>query len=187
LLNTLLFDLGAFSGMEMENMTRGHGWRFLDFGRRLERGFQLVNLLRAALATGAASSTVLLEPLLEIADSVMTYRRRYFAQAQLPAVLDLLLVDPTNPRSLAFQLSALAEHAKHLPAAVSSTGKSQREHVAELSHHLDGLDVRSLLNVCEEGTCEALEEFLSRLAAELSGLSDQLTENYFTHTVARVS
>ena len=40
LLNTLIVDLAAFSGMEMENMTRGHGWRFLDFGRRLERGHQ---------------------------------------------------------------------------------------------------------------------------------------------------
>src|SRR5439155_14267552 len=92
LLNRMIMDLAAFSGMEMENMTRGHGWRFLDIGRRLERSINLVNLLRAALpADGNASAT--LEPLLEIADSSMTYRRRYYAQAQLPAVLDLLLSD----------------------------------------------------------------------------------------------
>src|SRR5439155_17560557 len=82
LLNTLVVDLGAFSGMEMENMTRGHGWRFLDFGRRLERAIALAGVVRAGL--GAAGKTgAVLDALLEVADSSMTYRRRYFAQAQL--------------------------------------------------------------------------------------------------------
>src|SRR6266404_4482777 len=45
----------------------------------------------------------------------MTYRRRYFAQPQWPTVLDLLLTDETNPRSLLFQINALAEHAARLP------------------------------------------------------------------------
>src|SRR5678815_5714171 len=95
LLNTLIVDLAAFSGMEMENMTRGHGWRFLDFGRRLERGTNLVNLLRAAVSADV-KTPALLEPLLEIADSSMTHRRRYLAQAQLSSVLDLLVADKGN-------------------------------------------------------------------------------------------
>src|ERR1700677_798112 len=80
LLNLLLFDLAAFAGMEMENMTRGHGWRFLDIGRRLERAANIATLLQAALTVEAGGSDAL-EPVLEIADSVMTYRRRYYAQA----------------------------------------------------------------------------------------------------------
>jgi uncharacterized circularly permuted ATP-grasp superfamily protein/uncharacterized alpha-E superfamily protein len=188
LLNTLLFDLAAFSGMEMENMTRGHGWRFLDFGRRLERGVQILNLLRAASTTGAASFTVLLEPLLEIADSVMTYRRRYFAQAHLPAVLDLLLIDATNPRSLASQLAALLEHSNDLPrAAAISDGKTELERVTEMSQHVQGMDVRALFRVCEEGSSVELLDFLDGCVAEFNSLSDQLTHHYFSHTTTRVS
>ena len=81
LLNHTIMEMSAFSGMEMENMTRGNGWRFLDIGRRLERSVNLVNLVRAALSATGGSDAVL-EPLLEIADSSMTYRRRYYAQAR---------------------------------------------------------------------------------------------------------
>src|SRR5205807_3064571 len=48
LIHNLVLDLAAFNGMEMENMTRGRGWRFLDLGRRLERGASVLKLLRAA-------------------------------------------------------------------------------------------------------------------------------------------
>ena len=96
-LNTLVLDLAALSGMEMENMTRGHGWVFLDLGRRIERGVAVARLLEAALRCSARRE-LLLEPLLEISDSVITYRRRYFAEPRLAGVLDLLLLDPTNPR-----------------------------------------------------------------------------------------
>src|SRR5207237_2084154 len=35
LIHNLVLDLAAFNGMEMENMTCGHGWRFLVLLRRL--------------------------------------------------------------------------------------------------------------------------------------------------------
>src|SRR5439155_18263438 len=70
-LNRMITDLAAFSGMEMENMTRGHGWRFLDIGRRLERAVNLTTLLRGSLAA-RPSEGAMLDPLLEIADSSMT-------------------------------------------------------------------------------------------------------------------
>ena len=57
----------------------------------------------------------MLEPLLEVADSSMTYRRRYFAEAQLPPVLDLVLADATNPRALAFQLAPWPRCVAQLP------------------------------------------------------------------------
>ena len=45
-----------------------------------------------------------LEMLLEVADSSITYRSRYFTAMQAALVLDLLMNDEANPRSLAFQL-----------------------------------------------------------------------------------
>src|SRR5208282_1657836 len=107
-LNVIIIDISAFSGMEMENMTRGLGWRFLEFGRRLERAARIAQWFRAGLGP-ETQSRALLEPLLEISDSLMTHRRRYFAGARLSSVLELLLLDEGNPRSLAFQLAALRE------------------------------------------------------------------------------
>jgi uncharacterized alpha-E superfamily protein len=103
----MITDLAAFSGMEGESMTRGHGWLFLDIGRRLERSIGMTRLVRTAIEA-SPSHVAILEPLLEVADSSMTYRRRYFAEAQLPPVLDLLLADGTNPRALRFQLDTMS-------------------------------------------------------------------------------
>ena len=91
-LNRIITDLAAFSGMEMENMTRGHGWRFLNLGRRLERSQNLIGVLRGAVGIAqeqpsAAGSGGIVEPMLEIADSSMTYRRRYYAQPRLAPAL----------------------------------------------------------------------------------------------------
>ena len=129
-LNRMITDLAAFSGMEMENMTRGHGWRFLDVGRRLERAMNATSLVRRALSAGPSDNAVL-EPLLEIADSSMTYRRRYFARPQLSPVLDLLLLDDTNTRAVAFQLAAVSEHIRHLPRDPKAPSPTREERLID--------------------------------------------------------
>ena len=90
-------------------MTRGQGWRFLDMGRRLERSLHTHRPAPEHARHVGRHEGPLLEALLEIADSSMTYRRRYMSSLQTAPVLDLLLADEANPRSLAFQLAALAE------------------------------------------------------------------------------
>jgi uncharacterized alpha-E superfamily protein len=187
LLNTLIMDLAAFSGMEMENMTRGHGWRFLDLGRRLERATNLVNVLRAALAPEVKTNAAL-EPLLEIADSSMTYRRRYFAQAQLGSVLDLLLLEARNPRSLAFQLNALAEHAANLPRDPRAPAVlAEQKRLAGLIATLRDADLPALARARQDGQAHALARWLELFPAGLSALSDELSHYYFSLTVARIS
>ena len=185
-LNVLIIDLSAFSGMEMQNMTRGLGWRFLQFGRRLERASRILQLFRAGLSP-EIQTTALLEPLLEFSDSVMTYRRRYFAGLQISSVLELLLLDEGNPRSLAYQLAALREHARHFP----------RE--ADLFHHDEEKRVADLLAALHDGTAMilgqtdgaagdgALNALLNHCAAELAALGHAFANRYFTHTVASVS
>ena len=183
-LNTLVHDLAAFSGMEMENMTRGHGWVFLDLGKRLERSIAVARLLEAALR-GSGPRELLLEPLLEITDSVMTYRRRYFAEARVAAVLDLLLLDSTNPRAVAFQLAVLERHAAGLPAGPNPEGVLQfRQRLAALPGRLDA--VRSTAFDAGAGLAATME-WLAAFAVELDSLSELLTQVYFSHVVPRVS
>jgi uncharacterized alpha-E superfamily protein len=110
LLSRIVITLSAFSGLVIESMTRGQAWLFLDIGRRIERATGLVTLLRSTITMPSDRESALLEAVLEIADSVMTYRRRYLATLQVAPVADLLLTDETNPRSVVYQLIGLTEH-----------------------------------------------------------------------------
>jgi uncharacterized alpha-E superfamily protein len=185
-LNTLVANLAAFSGMEMENMTRGHGWRMLDLGRRLERGINAVTLLQAALAL-KEKGVAALDPILEITDSVMTYRRRYFAEPAWPGVLDLLLTDESNPRSLAFQIVALSDHASYLPRDADPAGfhvpASQIGALRDLMHENDW---QSLAESSPELLQETASTLLTRCGAGLRTISDSITHLYFTHAETRV-
>ena len=128
LLDRTILSLAAFGGLAMESVTRGEGWRFLDMGRKIERSLYTIGLVRNTLVQISGHEGPLLEVLLlEIADSSMTYRRRYQGSLQPAAVLDLLLADETNPRSLAFQLSALADDVEHLPRDSDRPGRSAEQ------------------------------------------------------------
>jgi len=187
LINRLITDLAAFSGLEMENMTRGHGWRFLDFGRRLERATGAARLVRAALAVDARGPFIL-ESLLEIADSMMTYRRRYFTQVHLHAILHLLLLDAGNPRSLEFQLAALADHAANLPEDRTSRGAGHEvRQVEALRARWNGVDVIGLAGSRATGALQKIETALTQMENDLAGLSDGLTQHYFSHTLTQVN
>lgn len=178
LLNRLIRTLSAFTGMVGENMTRSHGWRFLDLGRRLERASALLLLVRGTL-TEDPEGRHLLTPLLDIADSAMTYRRRYFAHAQTDAVLDLLLREEENPRSALFQLLTIGEHLAHLPVMPgrSEPGLKQRL-VAELGSELRALD--------PESPPAELAASLSGTVQAVHRLSDRIAHVYFSHAGARI-
>ncbi len=184
LLNEVLSLLSALSGLGMESMTRGPGWRFMDMGRRIERALNTAHLLRTTLVRRTSELTPLLEPLLEIADSSMTYRYRYMMSLQLPPVLDLLLMDETNPRAVAFQLRALAEHAGELPTKLpGATENAETGLVWDMQGRLRLADVEALAMLDAQGARSHLDAFLDQLMTQLYQLSDSVTRTYLTHTV----
>ena len=186
-LNRMITDLAAFSGMEMENMTRGHGWRFLDVGRRLERSLDMLSLLGSALLV-APSPVVVLGPLLDIADSAMTYRRRYFAQPELAPVLDLVLADVTNARALGFQLAALADHVALLPRGTGAPSPTREQQlIAHAEQTLRGADLNALSEAGPEGHFRGLIALCASIEEDLLALSDTITHNYFSHAELHVS
>ncbi len=130
-LAAMLRLLSAFSGMVAENMTRGPGWLFLDLGIRIERVQQQMHVLRTLLYYDYAWMTPILETLLEIMDSVMTYRFRYLMQVEIDPVVDLLFVDESNPRAIAFQLTRIDELLAALQAIDAIKLKEQRNALNE--------------------------------------------------------
>jgi uncharacterized alpha-E superfamily protein len=178
LLNHAIVTLSAFGGMVMEGMTRGDGWRFLDIGRRLERALQMTEILRAGLPPLERASGGALEAILEIADSTITYRSRYLTSLQTDLMLDLLLVDEANPRSIAFQLVRLREHVDLLPASQNAIRRPEEARTAlSLLTAVQLAEVRDL--AAPDGSLR--EALWGRLASGLADLSDLLTRAYFSH------
>jgi len=112
--------ISSLSGLAQENMTQLAGWRFLELGRRIERALLTCRLVRTFAAKGAPDGS--LDVLLELADSQISYRQRYVMIAALAPVIDLVMLDPNNPRSVVFQLDRIETHLGALPRR-NSTGR----------------------------------------------------------------
>jgi uncharacterized alpha-E superfamily protein len=182
-LDNLVTALTAFTGLTLENMTRGRSWRFLDVGRRLERAIQTTRLLQSTLVgkTSEDDQALLSDSILTIVDSLMTYRRRYRYGIKIPELLELVIYDENNPRSLAFQLATLEEHVTRLPQQKGTGNRSELERLALETATLVRLaDVNRLAHANEESARrETLETFLNVLNSRLPTLSDVLTATYF--------
>jgi uncharacterized circularly permuted ATP-grasp superfamily protein/uncharacterized alpha-E superfamily protein len=189
-LNRCIGTLAALRGIEMENITRGPGWHFLGAGRRIERSIQLVNLFRTIVVPLSPRTWATLEMLLEVADSSMTYRSRYFTVLQPAPALDLLMNDEANPRSLAFQLQELMQHCRRLSSRPSGAGwpLSKQRRLEETAANLFRADIRLLCQPGEDSIREPLDQLLAGTGAALPALSDAITHVYFSHAeMERVS
>jgi uncharacterized alpha-E superfamily protein len=128
-----------------------------------------------------------LQAVLEIADSSMTYRRRYFAAPRLAEVIELLLRDESNPRALAFQVHELRRQAGLLPLAPNANGMPVAER--RMDSLLEVLSARLPAASHDrepDRPGRPLVEWLDSLSSELGTFSDELTGRYFSHTVPRV-
>ena len=184
-LNGCLELLSAFSGMERENITRGPGWTFLSLGRRLERAMYAVRQLRELTSGLDEQSWPLLEYVLEVADSSMTYRSRYFTTLQPIAVLDVLMADENNPRSLSFQMAHLVDLHRRLPRH-DPADQQALQHAVTL---LRGLDLEKLefplpggvLPTCNSDGQSQIDRALGSIQRLLPSWADNISLTYFDH------
>ena len=177
----------AIAGMLSEHMTRGSGWRFLDFGRRLERAIAITRSVSAATTMLGNSNDSAFRIALEVSDSTLTYRRRYRASLQAAAVFDLLLLDVSNPHALAFQLHAMAQHLDALPNPDAPPRGTDCTALARPFADLVALFDRDEIPRDEMIQLAArLRGSLDAACDALMDVSDQLSRTYFSHVqVAR--
>ncbi len=174
----------TIAGLAAENMVRGGGRLFLDFGRRMERAQSIAAWVARALdQPGATAQPGRIEPglrvALELCDSVITYRSRYLGVVQPAPVLDLVLADEGNPRGLAFQLAAARDMLAELQAADGSGAAGLADVAARLGEEVQEM-VRSVADA--PGQAEAALALPRRLAAlegEVAALSDRVSGRYF--------
>jgi uncharacterized circularly permuted ATP-grasp superfamily protein/uncharacterized alpha-E superfamily protein len=186
LLTECLELLSAFSGMERENLIRGSGWVFMSLGRRLERAIYLTRQLRVITRPLLAADWTYLEHLLEVADSSVTYRTRYYTTLQPVAVMDVLMLDETNPRSLKFQLEHLVELYGKLPRHDPSDLKTMQDLLGLLGTvNLERLSYLPTNNRGNRGgELRQVDHFLADLERLLPSWSDNLSSRYFSHARA---
>jgi uncharacterized alpha-E superfamily protein len=182
-LQEVMRSLLALGGLGVESMVRDVGWRFMDAGRRLERGVQLLSLLRATVpeARGTAADSLVLESVLSAAESIITYRFRYRSHAQLETVLDLLLLDRGNPRSLTYQLDRLTEDLDVLPLHSDPRLREDQRLVLEAFTALRLADPAALVTDQVDGRRPALDAFLERLLELLRRAGEAVDRTHFVH------
>lgn len=162
----LIERMSALSGLLAENFNRGPSWRFLDLGRRLERALGTCATVRAL---GQGDQADQLGVLLDLSDSQITYRARYLTGPRRDPVLDLLLLDPDNPRSLVFQAQAMLEHVTALP----SLGE-------DMMPEAPLRDARAILGPLGAVSVDAFDDvLLDATEARLLTLSDTIAARYF--------
>jgi uncharacterized alpha-E superfamily protein len=181
-LDSLVRRAAAMAGLSAENMTRGPNYLFLDLGRRVERALHLAWLLRQTVASPDARETEHMRILLEIDDSAMTYRSRYFNVFQLVPFIDLLMLDEHNPRSCAFQLAAIESHLKELPRiTLAQRSDVPRTVVQEMRTALANANP-ARLSFCEGGERPGVMELADAIISSTAELSDALADAYFQHS-----
>ncbi len=185
LLDDLIDKLSALNGQIHENMTRGYGWRLLDSGRRLERGLYMIRVIRE-LCTREPQAEGALALLLDASDSTLTHRSRYQNAPTLPTVLDLLLMDNSNPRGLILQVEALQRHMATMPRAGAEQDLTAAERLLLAAHSdLVLADMDKLIGVLSRaGLRTHLNRLLKRVEGNLTDLQVVLTRTYFDPTIA---
>ncbi|MBS0002926.1 MAG: alpha-E domain-containing protein, partial [Thioalkalivibrio sp.] len=181
-LDDVTVHLLALSGLAQESMLREDGWRFMDCGRRLERGLMLVNLLRATFVVPPASreAALLNDMVLAFAESLSVYRAQPASRRDDAGLLDLLLLEPGNPRALIYQLDRMLEHLERMPRL------ERQPRLPEHARHFEEARARLRLAAIEDWTAgqgTMRDELDGLLAAQQQAL-DSGYRALFAHYLA---
>ena len=164
----------TLSGFVLDGMTRGIGWRFLSMGRRVERLSTMCSALQVAIVEGRAHD---LDWLVDLADSSVTYRSRYLSAPEWLPVLDMLVCEQANPRSLAFQAKGLAEYIAKLEAIYGSFAGATLQPAHATVQGLEAADLHP--------ESSALARVIEQLQRAAHAVSDDISLKFFAHASPR--
>ena len=177
----ILTQLATFSGLNHDTMSRTFAFRFMDIGRHLERASKTLVLLNYAFKTLKPNDINQWELVLEVTDTVMTYRRRYRTRLHPTTITDLLILDVETPRSVGYLSAVLENQVSGLPVQSLGSRKTQVQQLAFGIHaSLQMAQTEDLMTV-QGSPKKSLFELLEHTIERLSGLSEAITLGYFSH------
>jgi len=183
-LDPLVTALMALSGLAHESMVRGMGWRFMQMGKRLERGLLTATTIKNLLVpeVNRSDQNTLIEAMLLTMETLVSYRRRYRARMAVQTSLDIVLLDTTNPRSLLHQVDVLSQHIDKLPRSPESRHELAGEERAALEAVTTlKLSLLGELSARSEGKRENLDACLDKVTNGLTAINNYITDKYFSH------
>jgi uncharacterized alpha-E superfamily protein len=148
---------------ELYASTRGMGWRFMDMGRRIERALHMITVMTSLIQGNTVPDSSDLEAVLEVADSRITYHTRYRTTLHMEPLVDLLLLDEINPRSVGFQLAALYSHLETLPKPQPFPFRTKEEKIIlDLTTRLRLADTQELMILGKKHVLPNLDALLKK-------------------------
>ena len=157
----------AIAGLSAEHMSRTAAWRFHDLGRRVERAGTMARAIRLFGMAGASADD--LSTLLDLADSQISYRQRYLTGIARVPVVDLVALDPGNPRALAYQSACIVERLRELPV-LADDGMAEAQ-------QSEGIALDAMLATATAAALDAT--LLGDVEWRLGSLSDAIARRYF--------
>ena len=175
----------AFVSLNRESISREQGWILLDAGRKTEQSLLLISMLQSTLVFKQDEQIeyIMQEAVLKSNESLVNYRYKYRSHIQLNLVLDLMLLDPNNPRSLVYQLERLKAYLEMLPKKMNGHLLSEQERLALKAFTILKLADSNKLaqHDVETNTYKNLDDFLNKMNELLLGISNAVSKMYFKH------
>lgn len=175
LLATTDTRLAALTGGQLDRMTRDDGWRLLSAGRQIERQYFLADVLAEGLSAGLHDSDDGFALLLALFDSTITYRAQFQSRRELPALVQLLVMDADNPRSLAWVAHTLRERVRKLTRHDTAWGDAA---IARLPNPDDWSLARLLPS---DDNHQPLLDLLRECSGAALALSSAISQHVFAH------
>jgi uncharacterized alpha-E superfamily protein len=170
--------LAAITGLQTDRMTRDDGWRLLSIGRHIERLVFLGSALRLGFETGSVHHDGGFEAMVALFDSTITFHAQYQQSRDLAALLDLLVLDRDNPRSLAWVTHTLRGRLARLAGSPSDQLSLLSLGVPDPTQW----QLEALCQADEQGAYNALNELLYNCSDAAYEVSESISATYFTHT-----
>ncbi|WP_454827227.1 circularly permuted type 2 ATP-grasp protein [Paraburkholderia xenovorans] len=178
-LERLSVQLSAISGAQGDRMTRDEAWRLLFVGRHIERVSAMSSFLRVVADKGQLSTPAGFDLLLQLFDSTLTYRSLYPGRFEVPALLDLLVIEPTNPRGIYGVYERLR---KKLDEIAVAAGGTRHRPFAELMAPAASLpSLESLCAVDEDGAYGNLIAVCDQIGGFAGAAAHEISARYFSH------
>ncbi|MEI8597992.1 alpha-E domain-containing protein [Vibrio sp. M60_M31a] len=187
-LDNLMTMLLALSGLSNDSMLRGEDWIFQQIGQRTERAIQTAKLFQSTLSIKleSLSQQQVLESVLLSMEALISFRRRYRTRARVAFGLDLLMVDPSNPRSLVYQTEKLKEFLDMLPdnhAFIPGGLTSETRLILLTLNDIQLTDLEQLAKANPNSqTREEFGALMDKIIGQLEQFTSLISDKYFDHT-----
>jgi uncharacterized circularly permuted ATP-grasp superfamily protein/uncharacterized alpha-E superfamily protein len=182
-LDDLITSVVAFIGLNRESISREQGWIMLDVGRKIEQSLLVISMLRTTLIKRYNEQVEynLQQSVLMSNEGLVNYRYKYRRPLQNLLVIDLLIFDPNNPRSLIYQVVRLKSYLQNLSKNCGEQALPEYERLILEANTLLNVADKTQLSVSGGEEYDNLATFLSGLYNLLAGIPGALSKAFFKH------